>query len=232
MRLRSIVNWTLLCLNALLCAILLFILLVHLGWIHSGPFVHLNETDQAILNQDVYWAKGPFVFLVDKDFPRNESFTLFQQDKQLSVSTKDLCAWLKPKEWNYISVVINPDFSISCDYSIAGGKAFVHELMLSHRKNGLRESLTDFNADGIFDRRSTTGEDIHENHGYVWYHGIWREIMGGEKGPNQDEYDEQLLDGTRVSFDVKSGQWLSSTEKPAADNDKGAHENKQEKPVP
>jgi hypothetical protein len=210
--------------------VLLLILLVSLGWLHTNPVLHLDNTDQAILNQDIYWAKGPFVFLVDKDFPRNESFTIIQKDRQLSISTKDITEWLKPKEWKYIYVVISPDFSFSCDYFISNDKGYVHELELCHRNNGLYEVLTDLNADGIFDMRYTRDDEQHVKI-YVCYHGVWREINGGEDS-NQDKFHKQLLDGTRISFDIKSGQWLSPTDKPVADNDNAAHEKKQEKRVP
>ncbi len=64
---------------------------------------------------------------------------------------------------------------------------------------------------------------------YVWYHGIWREVAG--KDPKQDLFHKQLLDGTRASFDMESGQWLSPPDKPVADGVGAVHEKKQKEPL-
>ena len=81
-----------------------------------------------------------------------------------------------------VSVYLGDDFSLECDYSAAGA---VQQLMLCRRKKGVAEALTDLNADGVFDLRSTRDDRRGVSCLYVLYHGVWREVMGGDKDPGR-----------------------------------------------
>jgi len=165
---------------------------------------------------EVYYEIGPFVLLAGKDFPRDESLVLVQRDQPLSISLLDTdrLGGKVGTTAKTLTVGLGDDFLLSCDYSLAGGGTNPEHLMLCRRNQGLLETLTDYNVDGVFDLRQTRDEKQRLSRMYVWYRGTWREIMGAEKDPKQDESHKQLLEGERVSFDIHSGQWLSPTDKP------------------
>jgi hypothetical protein len=217
MRLPSFVNWTLLCMNTVLFVFLLLMSPVRPGWLGLERPARRLPSDVAALGLDFYYEKGPFVLLVGKDFPRNESFALIQRGAPANLSLEVLQGLYGPATKS-VTVGLGTD-SISFDYSNAAGGAKVHHLMFSHRNKGLLETFTDINADGVYDFRQTRDESRHVSHVFVWYHATWREALGRDIDPKQDEYHKALADGTRVSFDMQSGRWLSSAEKSATSRD-------------
>jgi hypothetical protein len=231
MRLPSVLNWTLLGINTLVFLLLLMILLTISGWLRAKPTAHRLMDGGAVLGMEVYYEMGPFVLLTGKDFPRDNSFQLMQRCPPLnpSMSVLDGKYFAASKEaTKHVSMDVAPDFSISCECSLAGGRVDISDLMLGHKAKGLRETLTDINVDGVFDVRQISDEEGGASRLYVSYQGIWREVMGGDKDPTQDEFHKQLLDGTRVSFDMQSGRWLSSTDNPADNNDKATDAERKE----
>jgi hypothetical protein len=210
MRIPSFLNWILLCANTLLLALLLW------GSLFRPEHQRLNldprplPNDIAMLGMDVYYEKNPFVLLVGKDFPRNESFVLAQRGRPLYFSAEDGDT-PDGEERKQATVGLGADFSLSCGYSLHGDGADIHHLMLCHRNKGVEEALFDLNADGVFDTHHIRDEKRHVSHVYVLYQGAWREIFGADKDPKQDQYHKQLVDGQRVVFDKNRGCWLSST---------------------
>ncbi len=63
MRLPSVLNWTLLCLNTLLFVVLLVISLISLGRPGLNPAAHRRLADGPVLGMEVCDEIGPFVLL-------------------------------------------------------------------------------------------------------------------------------------------------------------------------
>ncbi len=214
MRLHPAVNWAFLGVNAVL-----FVLL-SVSWgvflLRSGSELrpHRLPEGQRLFGMEFRYEKGPFSLMVGKDFPRDGSFILEQRGRPLSIFAQD-SDYSGDPSIRTVLVSLGADFYISCDYSFAGGGVKVRELGLSHENNGSIESFTDHNAKGAFDLRQTRDVKRRVSRMYVWFQGAWREVAHGDKGPAQDGFHKQLIEGDRVSFDNKSGRWVSSAEKPA-----------------
>jgi len=85
------------------------------------------------------------------------------------------------------------------------------QLTTHHQKRV--ETFFDYRVDGSFDYRILRDLEGGMGQHCVFYHGRWQEVMAADKDPKQDQFHKRLLDGTRVWFDMQSGQWLSSSEK-------------------
>jgi hypothetical protein len=211
-------NWALLGVNTLVFLLLLMISLSYPGWLRSKPTAHRLPDNESVLGMEFYYEMGPFVLLTGKDFLSDTSFQMMQRCPPLnpSISVLDGEYFAATKgTTKTVRMDVGPDFSISCNCSLARGDVDIYDLMLSHQRKGLREALSDLNVDGVFDMRQTWDEERGVSRMYVWYQGVWREVMGGDKDRKQDTYHKQLMEGGRVSFDMRSGQWLSPTDKPA-----------------
>lgn len=212
MRLPSMLNWALLCLNTALAVALTSVLLLSPGGPNGHLVPHPLPDNVAALGMAVYYEMGPFVLLAGKGFPKTHEFALTLRDQSLSMSLTD-AVWMDEPATYSASMGVGPDFSLSCDYSLIDGNPSVLKMMLSHRREGLLEWFTDLNVDGVFDLRGTRDEEHHLSRGYVLYQGNWQEILGGDKAPQQDELHKQLVDGTLVSFVKERGHWLTEEEK-------------------
>ena len=220
MRLPSVLNWTLLFINALVLLLLLVMAIAYPCWNRSMPAARpLPLADGgAVGGMAIYYEIGPFVLLTGEDFPRDSFFVLRQRVAPLNPSLSVLDGKYfaaRNDATKHVSMDLGADFSVSCDCSVDGGDVDISTLTLGHRRKGVHETLTDLNVDGVFDVRQTRDEAQGKSRMYVWYKGAWQEVLGFDKDPKHDEYHKQLGDGVRVSFDNTSGRWLSSTDKPA-----------------
>ena len=165
MKLSPVVTWTSLCLNAVLLVFLLLMFLVCPYWLARTPPMRALPSEVAALGMEVYYEKDPFVLLVGKDFPRDKSFVLVQRDQPLSISALDTerLGGKVGTTAKTLTVGLGDDFSLSCDYSLAGGGTNAEHLMLCRRDQGLLEALTDYNVDGVFDVRQTRDEKQQGN---------------------------------------------------------------------
>ena len=218
MRLPSVLNWTLLCINVIVFLLLLVMSFAYPGWVRSMPAAHPLRDNGSVLGMEVYYEIGPFVLLTGKDFPDDKSFQLRQRFPPLNPSMSVLDGKYfaaRNEATKHVSMDMGADFSVSCDCSVAGGNVDISNLTLGHQRKGLHETLTDLNVDGVFDVRQTRDGEQGKGRMYVWHKGAWHEVVGFDKDPKQDEYHKRLVDDTRVSFDKTSGRWVSSTNESA-----------------
>lgn len=208
---RSILNWLLLWFNALLLLFLVFHWLLPLG-----RSVVRARKDAAKLGMDVYFVRSPFTLLVNKDFPHNEAFMLFEHGQPFVISGEDVDE-KGAEPARTVSLGLGTDFSISCDYSPADNSltngTHVHDLVL-HRRN---EAFFDLNVDGSFDMRHVRDEEQHVSHTYVRHQGKWQETVWDG---TSSKYKRRLVGGGTVSFDMKSGLWVSPAEKSGPEREK------------
>jgi hypothetical protein len=194
----TVLNWILLGINMFMFVLLVTILLAFPAWLRWKVSTH-RLLDGPILGMEVCHEMGPFVLLTGKDFPCDESFQLRQRCQPLnpSISVLDGKFFAARKAaTKHVSMDVGPDFSVSCECSLADSGVDIYDLTLSHKGKDIR--LTDLNVDGVFDVRQTRDGVC------VWYQGVWREV---DKDPKQDLLHKRLLDGVQVSFDTHSGLW-------------------------
>lgn len=216
LRFRSGLNWLLLCFNVLLLVFLVFHWLLPLD-----RAVAEARKVAAILGMDVYCVRSPLAILVDKDFPGTDKFTLFHFGQPLIVSTtEDKAADGKDVEsLREVCVALGADFSMTCVYSLVDG-IHVRELVLFKKD----ETLFDLNADGVFDLRQPRdpNKKFEEKIPEIWYKGKWEKVVSsGFKGRYGKDGRRLVDSGETVSFDMKSGLWLSPTDKSSHDSEKG-----------
>jgi hypothetical protein len=204
MRPPTVLNWALLCLNALLLVFLLTVLLISPRSIPWNPSVRRAQLDAEVLGMEVYCARGPFSINVAKTFPRNESFWFQSYDQPVALVTD--AAMGEESGTRNVMLVLGEDFSVSMDYSNSmdcfyspSSKCQIRNLMLI---NSQGESLTDFNVDGCFDLRRLPDTEAQTGRYCIYFGGEWCEV--------QDflgEYHKRLVGGQEVIFDIESGQW-------------------------
>jgi hypothetical protein len=164
MRLRKILNWVLLCVNILLCAIL------SRTWFSSYDNQVTQTTKVAAeMGMDVYCVKGPFAIYIDKQFYENGSYYICQYgDPFIYFKVKGNIENNNNLMKNAL-FGIGKDIAVSWDYSI-GNEGQVQEIRLL--KND--ESFSDLNADGKFNTHIVLWpkEKMRLD---VWYKGKWQE---------------------------------------------------------
>jgi hypothetical protein len=170
-----------------------------------GQYGSADESYLAgkLLGMDIGWKKGPLMLLLDKGFPRKNSFALCDDSQRLTLFGEDADGGDSPAT-KEAGIGLGTDFEMRCFYSLDKGIA-VHELWLTRKD----DSLLDLNADGVFDVRvQIPPEKPHLVQ--VMYDGQWRDTVDGSK------YRKQLRDGGEVEFDMHSGRWLPPTKAPGA----------------
>ena len=122
-------------------------------------------TDLPINGMELAFQKGPLVFSVGRDFPRSGSFAIAERGTPLMIRVdKSGDATGSPGE--SVNVALRSQFSVALDLTPTGA---ARQFTFSHAASGVRETLFDLNADGIFDVRHT--EDIECQHaGRVFVH--------------------------------------------------------------
>ena len=209
MRLPSALNWTLLCGNMLLSAAILWIAVGLRARPHGSDEAHVLATDLPINGMELAFQKGPLVFSVGRDFPRSGSFAIAERGTPLMIRVdKSGDATGSPGE--SVNVALRSQFSVALDLTPTGA---ARQFTFSHAASGVRETLFDLNADGIFDVRHT--EDIECQHAgrvFVRYRGSWQEVSRAAK---QDLYHKRLMSGESVFFSSERGEWLLGTGEPS-----------------
>ncbi len=209
-RIVAIVNRFSLVLNSVLFVFLIVLCLGPGGCLGRARTARLAQADARTLGQGVYVARPPFVILVSKDFPRDDSFTMLHHAAPVFVQgTNESADGLKLKE---VALGVGEGFSVSCRYSLPSGEPDVREIMLIRTRKDVSVALTDFNGDGMSDFRQTRDLKNKVSRAFVWYEGEWRQIRDAQEDPSQERYRKRLLGGQRVSFDAESGKWVA--EKP------------------
>jgi hypothetical protein len=207
MRLPTVLNWTLLCMNLTFLAMLGVSWFLSTGWLRVHPAARRAADSLAILNMDIYWAKGPFVLMVSKDYPQDESFAFFQVDEHGrhvalmtestvggdGVGSKEIMFW----EGETSEVTLSYSVSYLQDRR-------QQDLRLSRTFDEKRsESFLDWGADGSYDRRSVRDHQAGKSYGYVFYGNDWQEIK-----EHVSKYHQILASGEEVIFDRDMGKWL------------------------
>jgi hypothetical protein len=217
MRLRSIANWALLCLNTFLFVILASRLDVQTGSLGVDADVRVAKRDAAALGKDLFFASGPFALFVAKDFPRDKSFTLMERGEPLFVMKEDRPFPVLAEQMHVdgeeptreVTVGFGEHSSVSAEYSCSpkeGCRVSMLRLSTGDARRG--ETFSDYGAVGSFQMRQVRDFVRRTSQMYVWYQGDWQEVMGGDKDPKQDQFHKRLLDGTRVYFDTHRGEWF------------------------
>ncbi|MGQ9663658.1 MAG: hypothetical protein ACUVWX_15210 [Kiritimatiellia bacterium] len=202
----AIGNLVFLLLNSLVFVILLVLCLGPGGCLDRARMARVAGEDPRTLGQDVYVARPPFVILVSKDFPKDDSFTMLTHAEAVFFRV-----WHEKTDDTNIKEAMCGigDLSFSCRYSLADGDVCVRDLMLIRQRGDIAEAFSDFNADGTFDFRQTRDLKNRVSTAFVWYDGAWQKILGAGEDPNQDQYHKRLLSGQAVSFDGTVGKWVA-----------------------
>ncbi len=162
----------------------------------------------AALGMEVYYEKGPFVILVNKDFPRVQSLALIQRgNPSLNVMVQDL-GEVKNDRRRSVMLGLSPNFTLSVDYSYsADNTCTVQQVMLAKFDGKHREAFLDHGGGGSFDTHIVDDMVRKKGDSYVWYRGVWQKTLGGDHDPDQDTFHKRLVDGTRVLYDKQKGEW-------------------------
>ena len=210
MRLPSILNSTAICVNIILSAAVLWIVLGLRGPSERDDPARALAPDLRVKGMEAWFEKGPFVLLVGRDFPQSGSFAVAERGKPLMIrveNTRDAAG--SPAK--SVGVSLTADFYVSLDYLPSGA---AQRLTFCHFKTGVTETLTDLNADGVWDTRLTRDVLTGVSRLYVWYRAAWREVVGGDRDPKQDEFHRRLMTGEPVFFSSEHGQWLLGAREP------------------
>lgn len=155
------------------------------------------------------YEKGPILLLLDKEFDKNASFTLFDNDQELMISRDGAPSADGAK---YVAVSLGTELEVAC-YYVSGPKPRFRELQLIMGDRVLK----DINADGQYDLRIWIPSEKRSNNRPigafdVWFNNEWQEVIG--KAGEKYESENTLKDNLKVSFDRTSGRWVPLT--PAA----------------
>ena len=196
----------LLFLNAiLLCTNVGFLILFFKSQLFANRHSIAQASHTATHEQmDLAFVKDPLTLLVDKQFPRKDTFRLFDEKQPMLIIADDADRNCHREATRKLAVVLGDDFEVDCFYSLDKGIG-VHELLLTTGN----KFFLDMNADGVYDVRlvRTQDSDDHSPEMQVWYNDQWRDAVSE---PLWGKYKRTLRDGSVIEFDMKSGSWLSS----------------------
>lgn len=153
------------------------------------------------LGMRTYFGRSPFFLLVDKEFPKNDAFTLLQTSKPVTICGKVVKEKAGGADVREVSVALGEDFSVSVDYSS------VPNINATEVRIALKSyAITDLNADGFPDMKlSFSPVRCLE----VWYGGRWMEVQRADSDGGSRR--KRLLDGTPLVFDDSRGMWIHPT---------------------
>ncbi len=206
--LHFVIGLTSICFNIILLIILVYISLPpsDRGLSSDQKMAsQFGKTATELLGMDIYCVKDPFGILVDKSFPHKYTFTILLFGEPLIISSED-------KDENDTEatkaarISLGTDFTMLCRYSTDNGIK-VHQLeVLSNNYY-----LIDLNADGHFDERMylATQPTSKQPPLEIWYENNWQEVVRIPDS-NLGKYERRLKNDDVVSFDLKTGVWLST----------------------
>lgn len=187
-----------------LCLNVLLLIALATSWRQpTAPGSLPLEADADLLGMDLYSTKAPFAVFVAKEFPQDGSFHFLHYGQPLSVSVEKVEGDETRRE---ATLYLGENFSISCKYS-PDDAGRVTEWLLMEDRDGLRDALFDYNADGFVDAWVVRDEERRASAHYVMYDGEWREVA-----ETKGKCKKQLKGGQEVEFDMKSGQWAVTSE--------------------
>jgi len=194
----SLANWLLLAFN-----IVLFIALIAPWLAVDSPTMQRARKEAELIDMDVYFAKGPFVILVNESFPQKHAFSM--ADKTLALSAQGYPSEGESAGMRTAMLAVGPDVALSCDYRITDAHASplqveVDSILLQTGSKG----VWDLNVDGIFDQQLLTDSAAGKFSEQIWYDGKWQQVLPhGDVSP----YERELPQIGWVTFDKESGRW-------------------------
>jgi hypothetical protein len=163
--------------------------------------------DAEYLGMKSAHVNGPISLFVNKDFPKQDNFKLFDQRQQMMVATDSVNKDEHNGATRKAVIGLNTDFEMTCYYSVGDKGSRVREITLL-RKDKL---FVDMNADGFYDlvvslptKSSTDSHALIQ----VWFDGQWKDVT---RDRVWGVYRRNLRDGGVVEFDRRSGVWRSYT---------------------
>ncbi len=207
MRLPTALNWTLLCMNLTFLAVLGISWFLSTGWLRVHPAARRAADSLAIMNMDIYWAKGPFAIFVSKDFPRDPSFVFYQVDEQgnyttLTAETVVGDDGVRSKEITFWEGA-DPEMTVTYSVSTVQDRRQQDLLLLRTIDETRSEWFVDWGADGSYDKRHVRDHQAGKSYAFVFYGNDWHEIK-----EHVSQYQQILMSGEQVVFDRNVGKWL------------------------
>jgi hypothetical protein len=207
-------NWSLLLVNVILLSVNTVFLAFSAGSSYPEPSTQALK-EAAHLDMDVGYSERPLSLYVNKDFPRKNTFALYDSDQRLYMASENV---EKNDHWGATrsaQIMLGvADLSMDIYYSV-GERVRVHELVLSKRD----EFLFDMNADGFYDTRveppKSGDPSWRPAEIQVWYHDKWQDVTREGEWSNVRKH---LPSGEIVEFDRQRGVWRSAQDKAAPDN--------------
>lgn len=213
MKLRSVLNWTLLTVNGILFACLMTLAWNHRHEIFGSPFQRRVEDDAKKMGMNVYLAKFPFAVFTPVDSSSANHFALFRYDPPLVVSAES--PKMVPDEGvagetndarTTAMLHIGEEFSLIVDYAYSSSGGYrVHDVQVVRDVDDGRECFFDFGSDGTYDfhmfQMFQDGMYLASKH-EVWFQSRWVEVK-----ETMGRYRKRLADGQEVLFDVQLGKW-------------------------
>jgi len=195
------------CLNILLFALLIRASLPPHGraWaMGTKVAADLAKADPE-LAMDVYCVRDPFVILVDKAFPRTDSFKVFVYGEPFMIAA-DAAMDNAAEATKDVYLAFGAEFSIGCTYCSNEDGFQIRSITVDTKG----QHLIDLNADGRFDERMVFPKQRSEKPPpkEIWYKGAWH-VPVSASGSSLGKHERRLPSGHVVSFDMESGDWVS-----------------------
>lgn len=220
---------------SLVINVLLIVLLIQAWWPSYDHAATLAQelaaefgelAPQLNLGLDVYSTKDPFAILVDKNFPHTDRYIFLVRGRPFLVIAEgdvegDDVDEDDANAMKGVVIAFGNDFSIGCEYTDTHGSQ-TRQITLFNND----QYFTDLNADGQWDNRIVMPKQFSQTPPplQIWYHDRWEELPQAISQPLHvdlmpSRYKAQLHDGTRVTFDMQRGQWLSEMDESAVNRD-------------
>ncbi len=195
----------------LLSCVLLGSILLATFAVSARPKARDPSRAASLFGMDLWFTRGPFDLMVDKHFPRSDTFKLFAHDRSVLVSGEDVTGPDVSVAKKTVELLLGPDFSVRCFYSpdpnAADGNVRVREIELAIKD----ACYIDLNGDGMFDERFTNVGPASVLHCEVWYQGKWCRVVVGD---GLGRYRRHLVGAGFVRFDMKIGAWVADETPP------------------
>ena len=205
--------------------LLIFLTSRGLSLIEPDPLSRFTEEEQEniklaakSLDMKPYYAKDHFAIFLNQDDPNKDNFSIMHRDpSQYTIATLDTSEENSPVRTFDLTVgnnlsTLEDGFAFSCTYSFPEGTSKPVEVdhVSFTNKN---TTFIDKNADGFADLRicMTEIDGKSKTSAAIWYQDKWQ---GANEVITPGNGDGRRLDdsGEAMSFDKKSGCWISTPE--------------------